>query len=321
VSLICVFSSMRTFVPLLLWVCLVAFVDADHGQRRIDKDKDDSTIFFQQDPQMGLIEIKSKDGNSNSLGVGERIHLKDYSLGVTDEGLFTINLQQHEMISVNEKGKVTMNADLYVKNLNVNDDIVVGGISQWRLVRSDIFTDKTISTTWNFETYLDCPAFSMITTTKKTPITYTYLNLPSHTQVQLQATVHFVDDWQGETAYLKIDDEYVWTKSHGQEVIGHTVNVCGSPLFGETSFTVPIDVAVWNKNKQLKLEFGTTLEEGVTAYLGLSSISLYIRESLLLSSGGDKDPNKQIDPSYPSPFADSSDNLVVSSSSGPAHKK
>jgi len=308
---------MSSLPPLLLWVCMVALVHADQQKRRIDKDE--STIFFQQDPQMGLLETNSKDGNS--LGVGDRLHLKDYSLGVNSDGLFTINLQQHEMISVNEKGKVTMNADLYVKNLNVNDDIVVGGISQWRLVRSDIFTDKTISTAWKFETYLDCPAFSIITTTtKKTPITYTYLNLPPHTQVQLQATVHFVDDWQGETAYLKIDDEYVWTKSHGQEVIGHPINVCGSPLFGETSFSLPIDVAVWNKNKMLKLEFGTTLEAGVTAYLGLSSINLYIRESALLSSGGDKDPNKQIDPSYPSPFADSSDNVVLSSS-GPAHKK
>jgi len=237
---------------------------------------------------------------------------------VYTDGLFTINLEEHEMISVNSEGKVTMNADLYVKNLNVNNDIVVGGISQWRLVRSDVFTDQTISTKWNFENYLQCPAFSMITTTRKTPITYTYLNLPAHTQVQLQATVHFIDDWQGETAYLKVDDEYVWTKSHGQEVIGHTVNVCGSPLFGETSFTIPIDIAVWNPNKQLKVEFGTTLDPGVTAYLGLSSINLYIRESTLLSSGGSKDPNMDIDPSYPSPFADSSDNIVASSSSGSA---
>jgi len=308
-------GSMRTLV---LLVCLgLSLVAAD--QRRIDRDNDQNTIFFQQDPQMRLLEIKSKDGNS--LGVGERIHLKDYSMGVNNDGLFTINLQQHEMISVNTNGKVTMNADLYVKNLNVNNDIVVGGISQWRLVRSDVFTDQTISTTWSYETYLQCPAFSMISTTKKTPITYTCLNLPAHTQVQLQATVHFVDDWQGETAYLKINGEYAWTKSHGQEIIGHTVNVCGSSQFGETSFTVPVDIAVWNKDNQLKVEFGTTLDPSVTAYLGLSSINLYIRESTLLSSGGSKDPNQDIDPNYPSPFDDSSDNIIAASSSGPSHSK
>jgi len=300
--------SLVSMRALVLLVCLgLSLIAAD--QRRIDKDTDDqNTIFFQQDPQMKLLEIQSKDGNS--LGVGERLHLKDYSMGVNKDGLFTINLEQNEMISVNAEGAVTMNADLYVKNLNVNHDIIVGGISQWRLVRSDLFTDLKIPTSWKYETYLQCHAFAMITTTRKLPITYTYLNLPAHTQVQLEATVHFVDDWQGETAYLKIDDEYAWTKTHGQDIIGHSLNVCGSPLYGETSFTISVDIAVWNTNKELKIEFGTTLEPTVTAYLGLSSMNLYIRESTQFTSGGSKEPNKDRDPSYPSPFEH--DNIVAS---------
>jgi len=229
-------------------------------------------------------------------------------MGINKKGLFTIDLQQNEMISVNSEGKVSMNADVYVNNLNINGDIVVGGISQWRLVRSDIFSDNTIKTLWTYEKYLQCsPSFSIITTTKNTPITYTYENLPAHTQVQIQATVHFIDDWQGETAYLKIDDEYMWTKSNSHERSGNSLNLCGSPLFQENSFSVSIDVAVWNKNTQLKIEFGTTLDPSVTAYFGLSSINLYIRESTSLTSGGSKDPNQDLDPSYPNPFHDSSD--------------
>jgi len=305
-------EDMRTFV---LFVCLgLALVLVAADQRRIDH-RDENTIFFQQDPQMRLIEVNEKQKEKqtqtltqgNALGVGERIHLKDYSMGVNTNGLFTINLQEQEMISVDSEGTIDMDADLYCKKLHVDEDLVVGGISQWRLVRSDIFTDKTLKTEWKYETYLQCPLIAMIATTRKAPITYTYENLPPHTQVRISATVHIIDDWQGETAYLKLNDEYVWTSSHGHETKGHSINICGSPLYEETSFSLPIDVAIWNTEKNLHIEFGTTLDPSVTAHLGLSSINLHVRESDRFTSGGSKEPNKDRDPSYPDPFADSKD--------------
>lgn len=38
--------------------------------------------------------------------------------------------------------------------------------------------------------------------------------LPAHTHVRVQARVHFIDNWQGESVYLKVGDNLVWTQSH-----------------------------------------------------------------------------------------------------------
>jgi hypothetical protein len=257
------------------------------------------TIFFQQDPPMRLQEVR--DHSEVGLGLGERIVLHDYSMGVNPEGLFTINLQQHEMLSVNEEGKMRMNADLYVHNLNVDNNLMVGGISQWRLVRADVFSDKAVPTKWAFDDRLNCRSLSMLTSSKSKTISYTYSDLPAHTQVRFEAVAHFVDDWQGETAYMKIDGEYIWTYSnHGPSL--NPINLCGSPLYGENAFSIPIDVSIWNPTSTLKVEFGSNLDDGVTAYFGVSSITLSIREQVKASSAKNGTASAvDIDPAYQRP--------------------
>jgi hypothetical protein len=242
---------------------------------------------------MRLQEVR--DHSEIGLGLGERIVLHDYSMGVNPEGLFTINLQQHEMLSVNEQGKMQMNADLYVHNLNVEKNLMVGGISQWRLVRADVFTDSTVPTAWTFQDKLICRSLSMLTSSKSKPISFTYTNLPAHTQIRLEVVAHFVDDWQGETGYMKIDNEYVWTHSN-QGPLVNPINLCGSPLYGENAFSVPIDLAVWNPSPTMKVEFGSNLDDGVSAYFGISSISLSIREQTKPSAPNST--NIDIDPAY-----------------------
>lgn len=38
------------------------------------------------------------------------------------------------------------------------------------------------------------------------------LKLPTHTKVRLNSVAHFVDDWQGETTYMSVNDRTTWTK-------------------------------------------------------------------------------------------------------------
>jgi hypothetical protein len=38
------------------------------------------------------------------------------------------------------------------------------------------------------------------------------LKLPPHTNIRIASVAHFVDDWQGETAYMSVNDRTTWTK-------------------------------------------------------------------------------------------------------------
>jgi len=117
----------------------------------------------------------------------------------------------------------------------------------------------------------------MLSARPSRPVHTTFRNLPPHSQVRVTATVHFIDDWQGETAYLKLADGYVWTESHDQRNAAGKYSVCGNAAYPESRFTVPIDVVLPHHSNSLKLYFGNNVEDGSEARLGISSVSVYVR--------------------------------------------
>lgn len=58
-------------------------------------------------------------------------------------------------------------------------------------------------------------------------ITKHYENLPKHNTIKLNANIHLFDNWEGESVYLKIDDEMVWFKSVKASKSEHSFNICG----------------------------------------------------------------------------------------------
>jgi len=97
--------------------------------------------------------------------------------------------------------------------------------------------------------------------------------------LRIAATVHFIDDWQGPTAYAKIDDHYIWTETVDQENGPGRINVCGSPTFPEVRFSVPIDVTIPHRKSNFSVTFGATMEEGSETRFGISSLAIYLRLS------------------------------------------
>jgi len=109
-------------------------------------------------------------------------------------------------------------------------------------------------------------------------ISKTYEKLPAHTQVRIQATAHFVDDFQGEMVYLKVDNNIAWTDTHDQRASRGQFSVCGSEVYPESRFSVPIDVTFSHSAPRLKVSFGSTLDNTAVAAFGISSFTLSIRD-------------------------------------------
>jgi len=132
---------------------------------------------------------------------------------------------------------------------------------------------------WLYDDVIRCNGLSMLSAKPGRTVSTKYRKLPAHTQVRVTATVHFIDDWQGETGWLKLNDMYVWTESHDQKAVSGKFSVCGSDLYPESRFAAPIDVVWPHKAKRLTLSLGSNLDEGSDARFAVSNVALYTRDT------------------------------------------
>jgi hypothetical protein len=77
-----------------------------------------------------------------------------------------------------------------------------------------------------------------------------------HTHLRIRASAHFLDDWQSETAFLKVDGNFAWTRSH--DAIGPGTDFAGNPAFGDRLSEL-VDVIVPHSADTASVEFGSTL--------------------------------------------------------------
>ena len=111
----------------------------------------------------------------------------------------------------------------------------------------------------------------------------TYRNLPTHNILRIVAVYHFLDNWKGESGFLKINTgaygeyEYIWAEKYDLSEFPDAYNVCGSDA-GEAKFSSFIDITIPHFDDDIALEFGSTLEgDPCEKSYGVSSISLYVK--------------------------------------------
>ena len=110
-------------------------------------------------------------------------------------------------------------------------------------------------------------------------VTKTFESMPAHGKVRIQATVGFVDDWQGETGYVSVGtpdhQDVVWTQSLDQTAAVGQFSVAGSPNFPDV-VGQPLDVVASHAADDLTITIGTTLDCEATAALSVESLSLSV---------------------------------------------
>ena len=102
-------------------------------------------------------------------------------------------------------------------------------------------------------------------------------SLPPHTEVRVKARFHFIDKWNGENAYLKVDGGYAWLASH-KTAKGKGVHMCGSDDVKESKFGVPIDIMETHSASKLELKFGSELNvDPCVGSFGVDDIEIFVR--------------------------------------------
>merc|ERR1711871_1148583 len=175
-------------------------------------------------------------------------------------------------------GSVTLTGNLAMQNTVAGgaslsaafietDNLIQHGVKQWKLVAHDDF--ETEAKDWvshegsAFIQTSSCSAGDKFLgghcNMAGGHLKKSFGDLPEHTHLRVQARYHMLDSWEGETAFLKMDNQYAWTDSNDASA-KRGINICGGE-HPEAKFSAPIDVIIPHSDASVMLEFGSTLDE------------------------------------------------------------
>jgi len=203
-----------------------------------------------------------------------------FNIGIMSEADFAIMKGDTKLVDIEQDGQVHITTKQFsTGSLEIDGYMNFDGVRQWKLFKQENFEENAEG--WCNKTTSACGAYTLLGgyknfaggETKKT-----YSGLPAHTSVKLVATFHYIDAWEGEYAYARMDDNYVWTDTYTQDASSQSVNVCGNDKIGEGKFAVPVEVSVPHSSNSVKIAFGSTVDQDpADQSWGLSHVAVYIK--------------------------------------------
>ena len=176
---------------------------------------------------------------------------------------FLISHLQKPIVSINKDKDVMMFAkELKAKNgITFNGELKFRGVPQWRLIFEEDFSQDNLPG-WSKSVVTECGGVRMLggyCNFAGGEVQKTYENLHEHTNVRIQATFHFIDAWDNEAGFMRINNgkdkamEYIWTERYSAFMGFNGINVCGG-RWPEGKFSSPIDVTIPHRDSSINLE-------------------------------------------------------------------
>jgi len=143
----------------------------------------------------------------------------------------------------------------------------IGGVRQWALHSLEDF-EEVGTDGWSHGEMTECAGRKVLgghcveRNSKDKELSKQFNNLPPHTQVRVVASYMFIDSWDGETGYMKVQDNTVWaeTYDHALGDAKHGINMCGNGT-PERKFKRAIDITVPHTGTSVQVSFGATTDE------------------------------------------------------------
>lgn len=243
----------------------------------------------------------------------------NYALQMNEKGVFAITAdlkaEEQRQILAFDTVSDTFSSEASVISGDVFDvsQLHVSGIPQWALMHTETFDGNHLNG-WKgspvVPKFLNCGGVNVLcgncpnalnqeTNTvmdeEDTPnVLSKSVPLPTGTRwdsLKITATFHFIDDWQGESAFMKIDGQIVWVSAHTTSSrASKFLDLCSgdeiAEPFPEDRFSVPIQVSIdYPNSKSVFVEFGSNAAVGSGAYFGVSSLTIEVRQSAVQSKG------------------------------------
>jgi hypothetical protein len=234
----------------------------------------------------------------------------NFILGISENKNFIIknnnNINNKNNLEIYNDNKVTLRAKtLSINSLKLKGDFKFNKISQWKLFMQDTFLKNNTSLNWDFNKVTKCKYYNMlggICQTSEKEISKEILNLPSHKEIRIIASYHFIGNWDSNSGYLKLDGlnfksndpQYVWINkciSKKDNEFGNKKNnnndkdkkasvtsrikLCD---FDVCRMNDIVNVSLFHTGDYLKLIFGSTLKSNsCESSYAISDVKIFIR--------------------------------------------
>ena len=245
----------------------------------------------------------SIDGGAGSESL---LSLGNFVLSSTPAGEFEVRAPDgRTALSVDAAGAVSVHGQLHARgSLRVDGKLNYLGLSQWFLARAESF--EASCSAWSNCTRTSCGAIRMLggygafaggevppspspfrrnsaqfadaAHHHRSQVSKLFVRLDTpHTELRLKATFHYIDRWEGASAYARVDSQFVWAESYTLPPAAEGVNLCGGDA-PENRFAVAIDAVVPHNSTVANILFGATLGAAAThASWGVSDLQLFLR--------------------------------------------
>lgn len=241
-----------------------------------------------------ILRTTSKLSISNPKGIStlEFEGIPSATLTTTENKIFKISTES-PLLEISSKGIPKFKVETTINYFNIEGSLKIrhnkGEISdQWRLVYFEPF-ESGESKNWQGEGILrPCGipydfALHHICESETSSLRKKINNLGKHNEVKIKLNFHFIDRWEGEQAYLKLDGEVLWSRSHkwchnifAKKCLEKGVDVCGSSypdLVGQV-----VEYTMKHTKEDVVIEIGSDLEVGnCKANWAIDNLMIYVK--------------------------------------------
>jgi len=159
----------------------------------------------------------------------------------------------------------------------ITDNLFQHGQKQWSMVSHEDF--EATPQGWSFLETSSVGGNKFLgghCKTAGTTVSKRFDNLPEHTSLRVSARYHFIDSWEGESSFLKVDDKYAWVDSNDVRNAPAGINIAGNDS-PERKFGTPVDVIVPHTGPSVMLAFGSNLDQDACdESFGIDDVSVHV---------------------------------------------
>jgi len=200
---------------------------------------------------------------------------------IASQGTSVLNAIVSKQNQIIIKGKI--DAQSFAAQSLSSSFLEISGVRQWSLQSIEDFDETVNAEGWSHGNITNCGGHSILgghcVETAKGEVSKTFTGLPPHSQIRLNAKYMFIDSWDGESGYAKIDNSLVWTETynHADGDSKHGINLCGNQT-PERKFGRSVDVTVPHSSDSVTVVFGATTDEHpCDESFGVDSVMLFVR--------------------------------------------
>jgi hypothetical protein len=229
------------------------------------------------------ISFKSENSNKET----------SYDIKSNKKNLKLLYNTEKELLEINSTSNINIKVPLYINSSSIDillnsqqSSFKYNNIDQFILYSIDTFEEKEIK--WSNGVLSTCGLsnkyilggychYSNNVTERK------YYIESKHKYIRIKATFNFYDNWEGEGAYMKFNNEIIWYETYNwcDKVLIRNckkfgINVCGGEF--PDRIGVPIDIILPYEEKEFTIQFGSSIDKNpCEASWGISDISIYIK--------------------------------------------